>query len=201
MHQRIYHIPHQGMASLSGREVSETETNAESLNHRHGNELDQNDEILDEELQRLFQDCEDFITKLEMEEKSELSKSTEQPNREPKWRRMKNVVKMVTKLNKRSSKVLQQSNPKTEVQDTEDDMERKSEESPIKQTDKNDFVRLDSDVARKLAFLRKEECNEAGGTVWDCEICLSLFILHLRLTHDIYHESPRCLLTDVQDDL
>ena len=80
------------MANLSGREVSETETNAESLNHRHGNELDQNDEILDEELQRLFQDCEDFITKLEMEEKSELSKSTEQPNRKPKWRRMKNVV-------------------------------------------------------------------------------------------------------------
>ena len=121
------------MASLSGREVSETETkaeNIESLNHSHGNELDQNDEILDEELQRLFQDCEDFITKLEMEEKSELSKSTEQPNREPKWRRMKNVVKMVTKLNKRSSKVPQQSNPKTEVQDTEDDME-KSQKNPL----------------------------------------------------------------------
>ena len=186
------------MASLSGPGVSEVKTeNAEDLDHQHDNELNPNDAIPDEELEQLFQDCKDFITKLEMEEKQ--SKNCERKS-EPKWKTMKNAVKMVTKLNNRPIKMLLHGNPKTEFQGTEDEREMKPERTS-RSYDEEDFPHLNSDVARKLAFLKNEECKEVGGPVWDCQICLSLFILHLRLTHDIYHESPRCLLSDVHEDL
>ena len=90
--------------------------------------------------------------------------------------------------------------PKTEFQSTEDERGMKSERTSLC-SDEKDFSHLNSDVAKKLAFLKKEECGEVGGMVWDCHICLSLFILHLRLTHDIYHESPRCLLSNIREDL
>ena len=194
---KTYHLL-QGMASLSGPGVSETKTeNDEDLDQRHGNELNSNDALPDEELEQLFQDCKDFITKLEMEEKSELSKDCKHKS-EPKWKTMKNVVKMVAKLNNRPIKVLLHKNPKTEIQGTEDERGMKSERTSLCS---EDFSHMNSDVAKKLAFLKKEECEEVGGMVWDCQICLSLAILHLRLTHDIYHESPRCLLSDIHEDM
>ena len=199
LHQRTYHLL-QGMASLSGPGVSETKTeHDEDLDHRHGNAMNQNDALPDEELEQLFQDCKDFITKLEMEEKSELSKNCKRKS-EPKWKTMKNVVKMVTKFNNRPIKMILHGNSKTDFQGTEDEMGMQPERTSLC-SDEKDFSHLNSDVAKKLAFLKKEECGEVGGMVWDCHICLSLFILHLRLTHDIYHESPRCLLSNIQEDL
>ena len=106
------------MASLSGPGVSETKTeHDEDLGYKHGieNELNRSDALPDEELEQLFQDCKDFITKLEMEEKSELSKNCKRTS-EPKWKTMKNVVKLVTKLNNRPIKMLLHGNPKTEFQ-------------------------------------------------------------------------------------
>jgi len=187
---------------LSGPEVSDSETKTESakdLDHRHVNELRRNDTMPDEELEQLFQDCKDFITKLEMEKKRKRSKKGERKS-EPKWKTMKNVVKMVAKLNNRPIKMLPQENPKTEFQDTEDEREMKPERTSPSY-DEKDFLHLNSEIARKLALLKREECKEVGGMVWDCQICLSLAILHLRLTHDIYHESPRCLLSNLHEDL
>lgn len=195
----MYHFL-QGTASLSGPGASETKMeNAKDLDHRHDNELNPNDAMPDEELEQLFQDCKDFITKLEMEENSERSKNCERKS-EPKWKTMKNVVKMVTKLNNKPIKMLLQRNPKAEFQGTEDEREMKPERTS-RSYDGEDFLHLNSEVARKLSLLKREECKEVGGMVWDCQICLSLAILHLRLTHDIYHESPRCLLSNIQEDL
>ena len=184
---------------MSGPGVSEVKTeNVEDLDQRlDNNELNPNHAIPDEELEQLFQDCKDFITKLEMEEK--LSKKCERKS-EAKWKTMKNAVKMVTKLNHRPIKMLLHRNPKTEFEGREGEREMKPEETSPSYDEKN-FPHLNSDVARKLALLKNEECKEVGGKVWDCQICLSLFILHLRLTHDIYHESPRCLLSNVCEDL
>ena len=81
------------MASLSGPGVSETKTeHDEDLDYRHGieNELNRNDALPDEELEKLFQDCKDFITKLEMEEKSELSKNCKRTS-EPKWKKIRTL--------------------------------------------------------------------------------------------------------------
>jgi len=186
-----------GTASLSGPGVSDTK--AENAKDLDQNELNPNDTMPDEELEQLFQDCKDFITRLEMEEKSKLDKKCERKS-EPKWKTMKNVVRMVTKLNNRPIKMLPNLNPNTEFQGTEAEKETKTERTS-QSYGGEDFLHLNSEVARKLALLKREECREVGGSVWDCQICLSLAILHLRLTHDIYHESPRCLLSNIHEDL
>ena len=186
------------MASSSGQEASEIKKEDENklkIRARANIEFERDSPIIDEELRRLFQECKDFISKMEMEEKGRPEKKTgSKPG--PKWKTVKNALALAARLN-----LTQTKESKTTIEtDSEENTQRMVADTYSLAIPK-DFRHLNPDIAKKLASLKKEECLEVGGTIWDCQICLSLLILHLRLTHDIYHESPRCLLTQINEDI
>ena len=63
------------------------------------------------------------------------------------------------------------------------------------------FSHLGPSVARKLVLLKETICEEGdcseGLPVWDCDVCLSILLLDLKLTHDIYFDTPKCLLNSM----
>ena len=63
------------------------------------------------------------------------------------------------------------------------------------------FSHLGPSVARKLVMLKETKCEEGedseGLPVWDCDVCLSILLLDLKLTHDIYFDTPKCLLNSM----
>ena len=187
-----------GMASSSGQEVSEIQTEGENRvksSTRTSIEFEKDSPIIDEELRRLFQECKDFISKMEMEEKSRPEKKTGSKP-EPKWNTVKNAIALAARLN-----LTQTKESKTTIETDSGENTQRIVADTYSLAIPKDFRHLNPDIAKKLASLKKEECLEFGGTIWDCQICLSLLILHLRLTHDIYHESPRCLLTQINEDI
>ena len=186
------------MTSSSGQEASEIKTEGENRvksSSRTSIEFEKDSPIIDEELRRLFQECKDFIAKMEMEEKSRPEKKTgSKPG--PKWKTVKNALALAARLN-----LTQTKESKTTIETDSEENTQRIEADTYSLAIPKDFRHLNPDIAKKLASLKKEECLEFGGTIWDCQICLSLFILHLRLTHDIYHESPRCLLAKIYEDI